>query len=117
MIDDDEIKEIEEKMQECIADLRKMTVHVGAARQVKEFAGDQRKNALASEQVRFIQRGESVAAAENLARSSPIYLERFKQLEKDYAAACATIANWEATFARFEGCRSMLAMARQTLGL
>jgi hypothetical protein len=117
MIDDDEIKNIEKKMQECIADLRKAAPHVGAARQVKEFSSDQRKNAMAAEQIKFISRGESVSAAENLARSSPIYLEKFKQLEKDYANACATIAQWEATFARFEGCRSMLAMARQTLGL
>jgi hypothetical protein len=117
MIDDEEIRDIEKKMQECIARLRALTANVGAARQIKEFSGDQRKNALASEQVRFIQRGESVAAAENLARSSPVYLEKFKQLEKTYAEACATIAEWEATFARFEGCRSMLAMARQTLGL
>lgn len=117
MIDDDEIRNIEEKMQECIGQLRKAAPHVGAARQVKEFSSDQRKNALAAEQVRFIQRGESVAASETLARSSPVYLERIKGLEKDFANACATIAQWEATFARFEGCRSMLAMARSTLGL
>lgn len=117
MIDDEEIRNIEKRMQECIAQLRQNAPHVGAARQIKEFSSDQRKNALASEQVRFIQRGESVAASETLARSSPIYLERFKQLEKDYANACAVIAQSEATFARFEGCRSMLAMARQTFGL
>lgn len=117
MIEDEEIKAIEKKMTDCVAAMRVMSPAVGAARQIKEFSGDQRKNALASEQVRFIQRGESVAAAENLARSSPVYLERFKQLEKDYANACATIAEWEAVFARFEACRSMLAMARQTLGL
>ncbi len=117
MIEDEDIREIERKMQECIARMRSLTAIIGAARQVKEFSSDQRKNALAAEQVRFIQRGESVAAAENLARSSPVYLERFKQLEKDYADACKNLAEWEAVFARFEACRSMLAMARQTLGL
>lgn len=117
MIDDKEIRDIEEKMQDCIVQMRRLAPLVGAARQIKEFSGDQRKNALAAEQVRFIQRGESVAAAENLARSSPAYLERFKFLEKSFADACGTIAEWEAIFARFEGCRSMLAMARQTLGL
>jgi hypothetical protein len=117
MIDDQEIKGIEEKMQDCIAQMRRMAPLVGAARQVKEFSPDQRKNALAAEQVRFIQRGESVAAAENLARSSPVYLEKFKSLEKMYADACGTIAEWEAIFARFEACRSMLSMARATLGL
>lgn len=117
MIDDEEIREIEKKMTECISRMRTLAPMVGGARQVKEFSSDQRKNALAAEQVRFIQRGESVAAAENLARSSPAYLEQFKALEKNFADACGTIAEWEAVFARFEACRSMLAMARQTLGL
>jgi hypothetical protein len=117
MIEDEEIKNIEKRMTECVAAMRKMAPLVGVARQIKEFSSDQRKNALASEQIKFIARGESVAAAENLARSSPVYLERFKALEKSYADACGTIAEWEAVFARFEACRSMLAMARQTLGL
>lgn len=90
---------------------------VGAARQIKEFSSDQRKNALAGEQVRFIQRGESVAASETLARSSFVYLEKLSSLEKSYSTACGTIAEWEAVFARFEACRSMLAMARTTLGM
>lgn len=117
MIDDREIRDTEKKMQECIASMRKLTIHVGMARQVKEFSSDQRKNALAAEQLRFIQRGESVAAAENFARSSPTYLEKMKGLEKDYADACGTIAEWEAIFARFEACRSILSMAKATLGL
>jgi hypothetical protein len=115
MIDDKEIRDIQEKMQDCILRMRTLAPLVGAARQIKEFSSDQRKNALAGEQVRFITRGESVAAAEHLARSSPTYLERFKDLEKAYADACATIAEWEAVFARFEACRSMLAMSRETL--
>ena len=115
MNDNSEIKDIQEKMQECIRELRTLAPHVGSARQIKEFSNDQRKNALAVEQVRFIQRGESVAAAENLARSSPTYLERFKELEKIYADACGTIAQWEAVMSRFDACRSMLAMSRETL--
>lgn len=117
MIEDEQIKDIEEKMADCVKQLRTMAPLVGVARQVKEFSSDQRKNALAAEQIKFIQRGESVSASENLARSSPVYIERFKALEKSYADACGTIAEWEAVFARFEACRSMLAMARQTLGL
>jgi|SRR4249920_12880 hypothetical protein len=117
MIDDKEIRDIEKRMTECIATMRKTTALVGVARQVKEFSSDQRKNALAAEQVKYITRGESVSASETLARSNPAYIERFKALEKDYADACGTIAEWEATFARYEACRSMLAMARETLGL
>jgi hypothetical protein len=117
MIDDKEIRDIEKRMTECIATMRKMTALVGVARQVKEFSNDQRKNALAAEQVKYITRGESVSASETLARSNPAYIEKFKALEKAYSDACGTIAEWEATFARYEACRSMLAMARETLGL
>jgi hypothetical protein len=117
MIEDEEIKNIEKRMTECVAAMRKMTALVGVARQVKEFSSDQRKNVLAAEQIKYIRAGESVAAAENLARSSPTYLAMFKSLEKTYADACGTIAEWEAVFARFEACRSMLSMARATLGL
>jgi hypothetical protein len=114
-IDDKEIREIQEKMQDCIKSIRRLAPLVGLARQVKEFSSDQRKNAMAAAQITFIQRGESVAASETLARSSPAYLEKFKLLEKNYADACGTIAEWEAAFARLEACRSMLAMSRETL--
>lgn len=117
MIEDEEISEIEKKMAQCIARMKVLSPLVGVARQVKEFSSDQRKNALAAAQIVFIQRGESVAASETLARSSPTYLEKFKSLEKNYADACGTLAEWEAVFARFEACRSLLAMARQTLAL
>jgi hypothetical protein len=115
MHDNEEIKAIQKRMTECIATMRKLAPLVGAARQVKEFSSDQRKNALAGAQIVFIQRGESVAASETLARSSPTYLEKFKSLEKMYSDACGTIAEWDATFARFEACRSMLAMSRETM--
>jgi hypothetical protein len=115
MTDNEEVKQIQSKMADCIRRLTQLAPGVGAARQIKEFSGDQRKNALAVEQVRYIQRGESVAAAENLARSSPVYLQRLAELEKIYADACATIAEWEAVMARFEACRSMAAMLRESI--
>jgi hypothetical protein len=115
MHDDREIRDIQAKMQDSIREMRKLAPLVGMARQVKEFSGDQRKNALAAAQIIFIQRGESVAASETLARSSPPYLEKLKALEQAYSSACGTIAEWEAVFARFEACRSMLAMSRETM--
>lgn len=115
MNDDSEIREIQVKMQDCIANLRALAPMVGAARQVKEFNSDQRKNALAASQIIFIQRGENATTSEVSARSHPIYLEKLKALEQAYADACTTIAQWEAIFARFEACRSMLAMSRETL--
>jgi len=115
MHDDKEIRDVQKKMQDCVNRLTRMAPLVGAARQIKEFSGDQRKNALAAAQITFIQRGESVAASENLARSSPAYLEKFKALEKDYASACATIAQWEALNARLDAARSIHAMLKETL--
>jgi hypothetical protein len=115
MNDHNEIRDIQEKMQECIRNINRLAPLVGAARQVKEFSNDQRKNALAAQQVIYIQRGESVAAAENLARANPVYVEKFRDLEKSYAEACATIAEWEAAFARLEAARSIHAMMKETL--
>jgi hypothetical protein len=115
MSDDSQVKEIQERMADCIRQLTRLAPMVGAARQIKEFSSDQRKNALAVEQIKFIQRGESVAAAENLARANPTFLTRFRELEEQYANACATIAEWEAVMARFEACRSMGAMLRETV--
>lgn len=115
MIDDKEIRDLQEKMQETLGRIRKLAPLVGMARQVKEFNPDQRKNILAAEQIAFIQRGESVAASETLGRSSPIYMEKFRELGKSYADACGTIAEWDAQFARLDALRSMLAMTRETM--
>src|SRR5215510_4968990 len=117
MIDDKEIRDVQKKMEDCIRSITRLAPLVGLARQVKEFSSDQRKNALAGEQIRFIQRGESVSASETLARSSPAYLEKMKGLEKDYGDACGTIAEWEGTFARLEAARSIHAMMKETLKL
>lgn len=97
--------------------MRTLTPRVGTARTIKEFSTDQRKNALAAVQMPYIKDGESVTASETFARANPLYTQKLQTLELSYADACATIAEWEAVFARFEACRSMLAMARQTLQL
>jgi hypothetical protein len=117
MIDDEEIREIEKKMQGCIVRIHSLTAQIGAARQIKEFSSDQRKNALAAIQMTYISRGDSVAASEISARANPLYLEKLRTLETSYAEACADIAEWDAVFARLEACRSLLSMAKETLKL
>jgi hypothetical protein len=109
------IEGIERKLKEATAKLHELAPLVGSARTIKEFSSDQRKNALAGEVTRYIQRGESVAASETLGRSSPLYLEKLKALEEHYKQAEATIAQWQATMATFEAARSLLAMSRETL--
>jgi thioredoxin-like negative regulator of GroEL len=113
--DSSTIETIERRLKDSTNKLHELAPLVGAARQVREFASDQRKNALAGEVTRYIQRGESVAAAESFGRSSPLYLERIKALEQSYKDAEATIAEWQATMATFEAARSLLAMSREVM--
>lgn len=113
--DDKEIRDIQKKMHECVARLTKLAPLVGMARHVKDFSPDQRKNALAAAMLDPLQRGESAAFAEAKARSDPTYLEKLKQLGKDYSDACATITEWEAVNARLEVARSIHAMLKETV--
>jgi len=113
-IDASEFEKIQEKMADCIRRLTALAPRVGEARQIKEFASDQRKNSLAVEMMKYI-KTESATAAETLARAEPAYLTRLAEQEKIYADACATIAEWEAVMARFEACRSLGAMMRETV--
>jgi hypothetical protein len=113
--DKSQIEKLQENLITSVRRLQKLAVLVGSARQIKEFSSDQRKNALAAEQIKFIQRGESVAGAEVCARSSPVYAEKISKLERDYSDAEKTIAQWQADFAYYEACRSLLAMERETM--
>jgi|ERR1044072_513402 hypothetical protein len=115
MDDHTEIIEIEKRIKTALARMTALAAHVGAARQVKEFSTDQRKNALAVEVTRYIQRGESVAASETLGRSSPLYLEKLKKLEEDYKQAETVLAEWQITMTKIDSYRSMLAMIRETM--
>lgn len=107
-------KKLQENLINAVKRLQKLAPLVGSARQIKEFSSDQRKNALAAEQIKYIQRGESVAGAEVCARSNPVYAEKISALERAYADAEKTIAQWQADFAYYESCRSLLAMDRET---
>jgi hypothetical protein len=113
--DHSEAYKLEKNLKEAAKRLQKLAPLVGAARQIKEFASDQRKNILAATQMQFIQRGESVAGAEVCARSNPIYLEKMAALQRDFADAESTIAQWQADFAYYESCRSLMAMQRETM--
>jgi len=115
MDDHKEVEELEDKIKIALARLVQLGVHVGNARQVKEFSTELRKNALATEVTRYIQRGESVAASETLGRSSPLYLEKLKQLQKDYADAETTLAEFQIIMTKLDSYRSMLAMLRETM--
>lgn len=115
MNDDSEIRAIEKKMKESTGKLHQLAPLLGSAETVIEFSSDQRKNALASEARRYIERGEGAANSEQLARSSPIYLEKIKTLETSYTEAQRVKYEWKATMCSYEAARSLLARQRETL--
>lgn len=117
MIEDEDIRKIQTKMEECLTNLRALTPKVAEARQAKKFILDQRKSLLATYQSQYLAKGESVAAATILARGSPAYIAANKHLEDAYKECEVSIVEWEYNNTKLDSCRSMLAMARQTLGL
>jgi hypothetical protein len=111
----DIINQIEERLKSVTKELHQLAPLVGAAEQVIEFNSDQRKNALASEAKRYIERGEGAANSESLARSSPVYLEKMKALEIAFSNAQVTKYKWKAAMCSFEAARSLLARQRETM--
>lgn len=113
--DQSETEKIEFRLKACVKKLHELTTHVGIARQVIEFSSDIRKNTLAKHQRRYIERGEGASNSEALARSDPLYLEQIKVDEKRVSDAYIIRAQWDATMAEWESCRSLLAMTRETM--
>lgn len=115
MNDDSEIRAIEQRMKEATKKLHQLSSLVGAAETVIEFSSDQRKNALAAESKRYIERGEGAAMSEQLGRASPLYLEKVKELENSFTEAQRVKYEWKATMCTYEAARSLLARQRETL--
>lgn len=115
MTDHTDTQQLENRLRNSVKALHEMAPAVGSARQIREFASDQRKNILAAEQIRYINRGETVSGSETMARTSPIYLEKLKALESSYAEAERVIASWQATMAAYEANRSLLSMSKEVL--
>jgi hypothetical protein len=113
--DDSIIKGIEDRLKAVTKKLHDLAPLVGAAETVIEFNSDQRKVALAQEAKRYIERGESVAGADTLARSSPVYTEKMKELETNFTEAQRIKYEWKANMCSFEAARSLLARQRETL--
>ncbi len=102
-------------MQECTRKLHQLAGRVGGAKQVREFASDQRKAALSVEVVKALKDGESATAAEHIGRASASYRQHLEVLAGQYEAAESTIAEWQAEMASFEAARSLLSFSRESL--
>jgi len=113
--DSSRIEEIERKLMAAVKALRAMAPLVAAAKTVIEYDSERRKNALAAAQLVFINRGESVAGSESMARATPAYLDSMKQLKEQLQEAHNQMFEWSATMCSWETARSLLAQQRETM--
>lgn len=92
--------------------LSAMAGNVAMARHVTTFDSDRRKRALALSAAPLLAAGESSAAAETSARSSPEYQAAMTELGKQYTSAEKTLVEFETTKLQWETARSLIAFQR-----
>jgi hypothetical protein len=115
MIDGADILDIEKRLTAALLDLRRRVEAVAMARQIKEYASDQRKNLLAQYKIKHRGESESDAGQETLARADAEYQRELDEMANQYRKAEKHIAAWDAAYARFDASRSLLSMARAQL--
>src|SRR5690242_2762438 len=76
MSDFSDTDKIAQRLTSSTKKLHDMASAVGSAKQVREFVGELRRNALSAEVVKFLKEGDSSAAAEHKARASEAYNQR-----------------------------------------
>ena len=115
MNDNRDIAEVEQRLKSCSLNLHRLAPQVGAAKQIRQYDTDRRKNLLAKYVVRSLKAGESATAAEAYGRADGAYQAELEALSKQYEGAERTIAEWDSEQASFEAARSLLSMAKETL--
>jgi len=115
MSDYSEKVEVEKRLRNSIRQIHNLTVHVGHAKQVREYDTDRRKNLLAKYVVPLLKAGERSTASEMHARANPAYQSELEALATQYEASEKTIAEWSSAMATYEAARSLLSMAKETL--
>lgn len=107
--------DLEKRLCAAVDDLRRRTEAVAMARQIKEFSSDQRKNLLARYKFKYRSEVESDAGQESLARADAQYQSELDAMAEQYRKAEHHIGAYDAAYAKFDACRSLLAMARHSL--
>lgn len=102
--------EIAAKLRDAVQKLHNMSDDVGAARQIKEFSSERRKNLLAKYVARTVDGSQS--ARETAARVHPEYSEEFEVLAKQELEAEKIIARWQAENCRYDAARSLLSFSK-----
>ncbi len=113
--DSHDISQVETRLKDATRRLHQLSASVGAAKQIREFSTDRKKNLLAKYVVRALKEGHSATAAEAYGRSDEAYQAELEGLSKQYEGAERTIAEWDSEFASFEAARSLLSMAKESM--
>lgn len=102
-------------MVETVEAMKAMVGQVAIARQVKEYNGEQRKRILAIASAPLLLAGRSATASETEAKAGEPYRVALEQLGKQLVAAEETTLKWDTLRLRWETCRSLLTMQRETI--
>ncbi len=115
MTDNHDISEVEQRLRSCSKRLHVLAPQVGAAKQIRQYDTDRRKNLLAKYVVKSLKAGESATAAEAHGRADPSYQMELESLSKQYEGAEKCIAEWDSEMCSFDAARSLLAMNRESM--
>lgn len=115
MTDNHDIGQIEQRMKLCTKRLHSLAPQVGAAKQIRQYDTDRRKNLLSKYVVKSLKAGESATAAEAHGRADTAYQAELEALSEQYTGAEKVIAEWDSEFASFEAARSLLSMAKESM--
>ncbi len=115
MNDNHDISEVEQRLRSCSKRLHQLAPQVGAAKQIRQYDTDRRKNLLAKYVVRALKEGHSATAAEAYGRSDEGYQVALETMSREHEASEKVLAEWEAEQCSFEAARSLLSMMKESL--
>lgn len=108
---------IQKAIYDTLHDIERRIEATAMAKQVKEYSSEQRKNLLARHMLKPLKDGESVAAAETMARASIEYEKDFALLCDQHRKAEQHTLQTDALFSKLDALRSLLSMAKETARL
>lgn len=117
VVDNEDFERIEKKLRAANGELQTLVGPMALAKTVIEISGNQFKMALATQQRRYIERGEGSANSEAYARADPLYKEEFNKLRKQLEDAYQVAYRWEALKEIIGSARSVLARMRESMNL
>jgi hypothetical protein len=104
--------EIAKELNEAMVMVKDLSDLAGEAKQILEFASDDRKSILAKHMNPYLLSGDSVAKAEYFARTSEHFISDMDNLRKRVEDAHQTIYNYETGRCMLEARRSLLSHSK-----